>query len=116
MKKYNSIAITLIVLGVLANSCASAFAESSEQFLEKEWNRTYKVGDIYEIQCFQKTSDGGYVTAKGSSLVKLGWIKTELSPTGIIQDETSRTRMEIQTQPYPLLKKLTGLRSFFQLR
>ena len=61
MKKYNSITIALIVLGVLVNTCISALAGSSEQFLEEEWNRTYKVGDIYTVQSLQKTSDGGYI-------------------------------------------------------
>lgn len=61
MKKYNSITIALIVLGVLVNICATALAGSSEQFLDEEWNRTYKVGDIYNVQSLQKTSDGGYI-------------------------------------------------------
>ncbi len=72
MKKYNSITIALILLGVLANSCGTAFAESREPFPDEEWNRTYNVGEIYNTHCIQKTSDGGYVTARESSLVKLG--------------------------------------------
>ncbi len=61
MKKYNSITIALILMGVLFNSCGTALAESGEPFPDEEWNRTYNVGEIYETQCIQKTSDGGYI-------------------------------------------------------
>lgn len=75
MKKYNSIAITLIVLGMLANSWGTALAESSEPFPDEEWNRTYQVGEIYHVQCIQNTSDGGYMM--GFQLVKFGGVRHE---------------------------------------
>lgn len=61
MKKYNSITIALILLGLLANSCASALAESSEPFPDEEWNRTYSVGDVDDTHWMEQTSDGGFV-------------------------------------------------------
>ncbi|HWR26436.1 MAG TPA: PKD domain-containing protein [candidate division Zixibacteria bacterium] len=61
MKKYNSIAITLIILSMLAHSCASALAESSEPFPDEEWNRTYNVTAMDDTHWIEHTSDGGYV-------------------------------------------------------
>ncbi|MCX9012692.1 MAG: hypothetical protein OIN66_16425, partial [Candidatus Methanoperedens sp.] len=59
------------------------------------------------------TSDGGYVTARGSSLVKLGGIKPEVSLSGIIPDETSanlnETPIAIPTRSSP--EKAAGFES-----
>jgi len=54
------------------------------------------------------TSDGGYVTARGSMLVRLGWIKPELWLPGIIPDEISGNLNEtpIAIPTFHLQKKL----------
>ncbi len=59
MKKYNSITIALILMGVLFSSCA--LAESGEPFPDEEWNGTYFVGTAYDTQWMEHTSDGGYI-------------------------------------------------------
>ncbi|NJD54061.1 MAG: PKD domain-containing protein [Candidatus Methanoperedens sp.] len=61
MNKYTRILFALILLGDLVNSSRTALAESREPFPDEEWNRTYSVGEIYETQCIQKTSEGGYI-------------------------------------------------------
>ena len=79
---------------MLANSWGTALAESSEPFPDEEWNRTYNVGEIYHVQCIQKTSDGGYVTARGFQLVKFGGVRHEPLQSGILQE----TPIETETQ------------------
>jgi len=59
--KYNNIAIALIVLGVLVNSCGTALAESSEPFPDEEWNMTYNVPAVDDTHWIEQTSDGGYI-------------------------------------------------------
>jgi hypothetical protein len=59
MKKYNSIAITLIILGMLANTWGTALAESSEPFPDEEWKRTYNAGEVDNTHWIEQTSDGG---------------------------------------------------------
>lgn len=59
--KYNIIGITLIILGVLANSFGTAQAESSEPFPDEEWNRTYNVPAMDDTHWMEQTSDGGYI-------------------------------------------------------
>jgi hypothetical protein len=53
--------------------------------LDQEGNIEWQKRD--EGYSIKPTSDGGYVTSRGSSLVKLGWIKPEVSLTGIIPDK-----------------------------
>lgn len=60
MKKYNTIVIGLLVLGVLTSSAGTALAESSEPFPDEEWNRTYSV-EMDDPQWMEQTSDGGYI-------------------------------------------------------
>jgi hypothetical protein len=119
MKKYNSIAITLIVLGMLANSCGPALAESSEPFPDEEWNRTHNVGEIYHVQCIQKTSDGGYVTARGFQLVKFGGVKPEPLQSGILQETPIATQtlraVSNETQTVIPLEKTAGFESFISI-
>lgn len=74
MKKYNIIAIALIVLGVLANSCASALAESSEPFPDEEWNMSFGEANASSgATAILQTSDGGYIVA--------GWMQTGRLPS-----------------------------------
>lgn len=61
MKKYNSIAITLFVLGVLVNSSVAVLAESSEPFPEEEWNRTFRGAGNASAYSVQQIADGGYL-------------------------------------------------------
>lgn len=65
--KYNSIAITLLVLGVLANSSVAALAGSSEPFPEEEWNKTFRSVGNTSAYSVQETAGGGYLIS-GSTI------------------------------------------------
>jgi hypothetical protein len=74
--KYNNIAIALIVLGVLVNSCGTALAESSEPFPDEEWNRTYNVPVVDDTHWIEQTSDGGYLIAGSTENFTTGSLNT----------------------------------------
>jgi|GEM_PF-6560956 len=59
MKKYNNMAIALVLLGMLAS--VTALAESSEPFPEEDWNRTYRNAGNASAYSVQETADGGYL-------------------------------------------------------
>ncbi|MFZ2410666.1 MAG: hypothetical protein WAW23_03765 [Candidatus Methanoperedens sp.] len=61
MKKYNSIAIALLVLSVLVSLAGTALAESSEPFPYEEWNRTFRSAGNASASSVQLTADGGYL-------------------------------------------------------
>jgi hypothetical protein len=61
------------------------------------------------------TSDGGYVTARGSSLVKLGWGKHELLPTGIIPDGTSANMNGTSNATLSTPEKVTGFEAILSI-
>jgi len=50
------------------------------------------------------------VTARGSSLIKLGWVKPEHSLSGIIRDETSANLTGTSNATLSNPEKIDGLR------
>lgn len=61
MKKYNTIAIALLVLSVLISLAGTVLAESSEPFPNEEWNMTYNFQGVDSPYWMEQTSDGGYI-------------------------------------------------------